>query len=40
MIATLRKERHQLSKHIKRLEPEILISQEEEATPEPFEGMW
>jgi hypothetical protein len=39
MIATLRKEGHQIWKHIETLEREILISQDE-ATPEPSEGVW
>jgi hypothetical protein len=38
MIATLRKERHQVWKHIEKLEREILISQEE-VIPEPSEGI-
>jgi hypothetical protein len=38
MIATLRKERHQLWKHTEKLEREILISQEE-AIPELSEGL-
>jgi hypothetical protein len=39
MIATLRKERHQLWKHIEKPRPKILIYQEE-ATPEPSNGIW
>jgi hypothetical protein len=40
MIATSRKERHQLWKYIEKFEREILISQEEEATLEPSEAIW
>jgi hypothetical protein len=38
MIATLQKERHQLWKHIEKLERKIMISQEG-VTPEPLEGI-
>jgi hypothetical protein len=40
MIATLLKERYQVWKHIAKLKREILLSQEEKATPEPSEGIW
>jgi hypothetical protein len=39
MIATLRKERYQLWKHMEKLKREILFSPEE-ATPEPSEDIW